>query len=470
MLEWDDEGNGKCDSCGCSFPFHQGVWYAIVPDRTWESVIQDTVALFMDFVDNRDAAVSQTSLNPQDEIDSFSREHEAERDELFDEVWKTLNIDTSAAILEIGAGDLRTAAKLWNKGYHIVTLEPVPELLKAGTYDRGLPIPKICCSSSRLPFDDESFDVVFVQASLHHMQDITPICYEMGRVLKRGGLFLVVGEPYSAVFSSEEKIRRSMPNFSFDIGINERLPRFREYIRSMKSAGISQVQCYSRPEDLRIPHRLRFLHFAENLFRRKRKILSGWLMNLLHTFSHGQVSLWGRRRLKGPAQPPPVKQNDFLFNPGDYIFRRDRGHLVNIWKRLLDPDTQPRCITVGINDIDHLRRGFSREVQDEAGVDCKWLKAHGAFFLRVSPGDTSLVVSVKPGDFSKPMTLTAYQDMAILGEKVIESSTQGEWQEIKWELASIPDCGISEFQLKAHPVFEHEGSIASVMVQKVECC
>lgn len=55
--------------------------------------------------------------------------------------------------------------------------------------------------SQRLPFKDETFDVIFCRSLLHHLPDPCEGVYEIDRVLKKDGE-LVVSEPIQSVLSN----------------------------------------------------------------------------------------------------------------------------------------------------------------------------------------------------------------------------------------------------------------------------
>jgi ubiquinone/menaquinone biosynthesis C-methylase UbiE len=46
-------------------------------------------------------------------------------------------------------------------------------------------------TTKKLPYNDESFDVVYALMSLHHVRHLDDMLAEVRRVLKRGGLFIV---------------------------------------------------------------------------------------------------------------------------------------------------------------------------------------------------------------------------------------------------------------------------------------
>jgi SAM-dependent methyltransferase len=51
------------------------------------------------------------------------------------------------------------------------------------------------CEADKLPFPDESFDLVFGHAVLHHLPDLDAAFTEFRRVLKPGGTLAFCGEP-----------------------------------------------------------------------------------------------------------------------------------------------------------------------------------------------------------------------------------------------------------------------------------
>jgi SAM-dependent methyltransferase len=59
----------------------------------------------------------------------------------------------------------------------------------------GLPVETRAADAERLPFDDQSFDLVLGHAVLHHIPDLARAFGEFARVLAPGGTLLFAGEP-----------------------------------------------------------------------------------------------------------------------------------------------------------------------------------------------------------------------------------------------------------------------------------
>jgi SAM-dependent methyltransferase len=58
-----------------------------------------------------------------------------------------------------------------------------------------LPVSTQVCEAERLPFEDDSFDLVFGHAVLHHLPDLRGAFREFRRVLRPGGYVAFCGEP-----------------------------------------------------------------------------------------------------------------------------------------------------------------------------------------------------------------------------------------------------------------------------------
>jgi ubiquinone/menaquinone biosynthesis C-methylase UbiE len=86
--------------------------------------------------------------------------------------------------LDVGAGTGRGVRFLHERGKHVRGVEPVGALIKEGELN-GLPQGLLVEGSGyELPFEDESFDVVFECGVLHHVREPNRVVKEMIRVAK----------------------------------------------------------------------------------------------------------------------------------------------------------------------------------------------------------------------------------------------------------------------------------------------
>ncbi len=102
--------------------------------------------------------------------------------------------------LEIGAGTGYFTLNLRSAG--IVQCATCTDIspgmlatLQANAQRMGLAVETRVADAERLPFEDESFDLVFGHAVLHHIPDLGVAFSEFHRVLRPGGTVLFAGEP-----------------------------------------------------------------------------------------------------------------------------------------------------------------------------------------------------------------------------------------------------------------------------------
>jgi SAM-dependent methyltransferase len=102
--------------------------------------------------------------------------------------------------LEIGAGTGYFSLNLLKQGIltEVTCTDVSPgmlEALSASAERLDLDVETVVCEAEQLPFPNNSFDVVFGHAVLHHIPDLPQAFREFRRVLKPGGLVAFCGEP-----------------------------------------------------------------------------------------------------------------------------------------------------------------------------------------------------------------------------------------------------------------------------------
>jgi ubiquinone/menaquinone biosynthesis C-methylase UbiE len=102
--------------------------------------------------------------------------------------------------LEIGAGTGYFCLNLLQldvieRGTAIDISTGMLETLESSADQLGLEVETAVADAEELPADDESFDLVFGHAVLHHLPDLERALAEMHRVLRPGGKLAFCGEP-----------------------------------------------------------------------------------------------------------------------------------------------------------------------------------------------------------------------------------------------------------------------------------
>ena len=103
-------------------------------------------------------------------------------------------------MLEIGAGTGYFTLNLLRQGIvdEATATDISPGMLsalQATAAELGLAVDTVIVDAERLPFDDESFDLVLGHAVLHHIPDLPTALRECARVLRPGGTLAFMGEP-----------------------------------------------------------------------------------------------------------------------------------------------------------------------------------------------------------------------------------------------------------------------------------
>lgn len=119
-----------------------------------------------------------------------------EGDQSVEQILEDLGGDTSLRILDIGCGMGRVAERLRDHGYEPVGIDIAVSGLRA--YKGMRPAaPLVAGSAARLPFADESFDVVLIMGVLYELPDAQTIAdalTDARRVVRPGGRVVYVSQ------------------------------------------------------------------------------------------------------------------------------------------------------------------------------------------------------------------------------------------------------------------------------------
>lgn len=103
-------------------------------------------------------------------------------------------------ILDVPAGNGIATFAFAKLGFNVVAVEPDPsptvgrEAIATALHSERLEARIVDAFGEKLPFEDNSFDVVYVRQGLHHAQDLKVMLSEYARVLRPGGLLLACRE------------------------------------------------------------------------------------------------------------------------------------------------------------------------------------------------------------------------------------------------------------------------------------
>lgn len=145
-------------------------------------------------------------------------------------------------VLDLGAGRGISSYAFAKMGCEVIALEPDHSsvagaaAIKSLVETTRLPISVVTEYGETLPFADNSFDIVYGRAVLHHARDLAKFCSESARVLRKGGLFIATREHVISRRQDLQSFLNSHPLHRLYGGENAYL--LKEYMQAIKAAGL----------------------------------------------------------------------------------------------------------------------------------------------------------------------------------------------------------------------------------------
>lgn len=158
-------------------------------------------------------------------------------------VQKLLLGHLSGKVLDLGAGRGISSYAFAKAGCSVTALEPDPSALVGAQaiqslVDKtGVAIQTVQEYGETLPFAENTFDIVYGRAVLHHAQDLDKLCFEASRVLKPGGTLIATREHVISQKADLTTFLQSHPLHSLYGGENAYL--LREYTEAIAKAGLN---------------------------------------------------------------------------------------------------------------------------------------------------------------------------------------------------------------------------------------
>ena len=99
------------------------------------------------------------------------------------------------------------------------------------------------CDSERMPFKEETFDIIFGSAIIHHFPNTEKGVSEIHRILTKGGVYLGINETVTSdIFTLFSKSRLwHVRERAKDRGITEKVFGWNEWIELFSRAGFKKL-------------------------------------------------------------------------------------------------------------------------------------------------------------------------------------------------------------------------------------
>lgn len=133
---------------------------------------------------------SQQAANFETKRMSFSKQ------EYLDYIVKSISLTGNENVLEAAAGTCVCGRAIAPHAGKVTCLDMTPAMMAVGekaAKEKGLEnISFVQGFVEKMPFDDETFDLVITRLSFHHFSEMEKPFSEMARVLKKGGRLVII--------------------------------------------------------------------------------------------------------------------------------------------------------------------------------------------------------------------------------------------------------------------------------------
>lgn len=186
-----------CQSCGSSYAFNvEGGWGSLLPIESSSDVKENIRAwwgdLYQQLYADNDAKLTAEEYARQLELleDFFEKSDHLAVNEM------PIKGLAGEKVLEIGSGSGAHSALFKKHGADIISVDITPQRVMSTALKfrivEGGPGRAYQADAERLPFRDAAFDIVYSNGVLHHSEDTDKCISEVHRVLKPGGLAVLM--------------------------------------------------------------------------------------------------------------------------------------------------------------------------------------------------------------------------------------------------------------------------------------
>jgi SAM-dependent methyltransferase len=258
------EGKLMCNSCRMEYPISKGLIF-MGHDENEKDEVEKIISTERDH---------QTDLNEMEKHYSFA--YPSFRVGLMSiDILRRDVKRTKAIAVDIGSGISPMSLMLSENGFDAYRCELDPNSLYYGLFWKhpGLDLGKhIVCDATYLPFRDGSVDVVFSKEFVHHVSDYHSLFMEINRVLKKGGVLLMIDGSTSVIYQLFSILTEKEEHYG------HHTQTMKNYLSALRSTGFMPYRYYLyhlyNLQKYVGPNRMRFLHRTLNLFHTQMRSMS----------------------------------------------------------------------------------------------------------------------------------------------------------------------------------------------------
>ena len=196
--------------------------------------------------------------------------------------------------LDVGAGAGAISYLLSRHGLRTIATELGPENLAVGeAYSRAAWFERAVTDVEVLPFSGDLFDLVFCKELAHHMDDLAALFDELARVLKPGGVLVVIEpfKPQFSLFSKSQDYDRAK-----EAGLGHQDYHLSAYLTALEATGLAVREVFMIVfRGQRHPKVVQFYRALEKLVGADKWGRGMWFKKLVAWFFGGSVTVVGTK-------------------------------------------------------------------------------------------------------------------------------------------------------------------------------
>lgn len=324
---------------------------------------------------------------------------------------------------------------------------------------------RVVSGATLLPFDDETFDVVFCRSTLHHLPDIPAALAEMARVLKPAGSLIIVCEPGRSILDSERHYLDYL--LDYQEGINEHAPTVFAYWRALQRTGFGKISihCYNPAFGYRTGKVLRSFRLHPDPQRYAGMRASSRFGLLPFIWLGCVVNIYATKKIPRARSTPakldrtPIPKNVDLENMlpkplAEIIFSFEKN--LSLLRRITRSQIPAGTLKPEIDfakDLSHLNRVGWRAPEIIGAERARYPLSDALCFLQGDPSASQLEIEF----FGVPRRVARRFKLSLVVNDIalkLESSIRPGWQTLRVELAQVPDKQVLEVHLHQNGLFQ----------------
>lgn len=446
-------GNLECTNCSSSFPIKDGIFYLTAIDHSWLPKLRELLS-------RRERVEREISKKIETDIKQALQEQKKLSvqciDQPFHDFFEKIELAGGEIVLDIGAGLCDTSTAFARKGCQVIALDIEPGGLKevaTKNFNDNIFFYRVVSDGERLPFEDNSFDIVFCRASVHHSTDLNTILKEMSRICKISGKVIVFSEPMISTFDDETDMLRGI--IDFEEGFNKHQYTITDYKNAFLNAGLNDLEYFGHD-----------LVLSPYINRITEKNLRGWFNRLMlkslthrllsekefaYLFMQGSISIFSTKKREFSINKRHIKKEDQIADISLISTLVENDNSVNVVKlrdcirKNQDKNSLKSMIIIGEND-EQLSTGW-RDLEFFGDCYARWTQRTAYCYLRKHPHASTLLVveiAAHPQVTKKKIHVILELQNQCCKEFILEDDG---WQRLIWDLPEVED---DVLELKIH--------------------